>query len=113
MAPLQYGWRLGDGEHELRFVQVPGTNGTPYLFGAGPHRRSIEVRAFHIATTPVTQALWVHVMGANPAVRPDLRCPVENVSWEHVTQTGGFLERINASALLPAVAGADRASRFR
>ena len=109
----RYAWRAGDDEHELRLAHVPGTNGAPYLFGAGPHRRPIEVRAFHIATTPVTQALWLHVMGANPAARPDLRCPVENVSWEHVTERGGFLERINASAILPAVAGGDREARFR
>jgi hypothetical protein len=38
-----------------------------------------------MASTPVTQALWTHVMGSNPAVRPDLRSPVENVSWDDIT----------------------------
>ena len=65
----------------------------PYLFGAGPNRRPVEVRDFHIAITPVTQALWMHVMGSNPAVRHDLRCPVENVSWDHINGAGGFLDR--------------------
>jgi len=110
---LQYRLRVGAADHELRLVHVPGTNGTPYLFGAGPQRRPIEIGSFHIATTPVTQALWLHVMGANPAKWPDLRCPVENVSWEHITQSGGFLDRINASAVLTAVAGSARTLRFR
>lgn len=78
---------------ELSLVHVPGTNGTPYLFGRGLTRLPISVRDFHIMATPVTQALWAHVMGSNPAVRPDLRCPVENVSWHHIRQPGGFLDR--------------------
>jgi formylglycine-generating enzyme required for sulfatase activity len=66
-----------------------------------------------MATTPATQALWQHVTGANPAVRPDIRSPVENVSWDHLTERGGFLDRINASAILPVVAGAEPDWRFR
>jgi formylglycine-generating enzyme required for sulfatase activity len=66
-----------------------------------------------MATTPVTQALWVRMLGSNPAVRPDLRCPVENVSWEHVAGPGGFLDALNASDILPAVAGIDGRLRFR
>ena len=57
----------------------PALGGTPYLFGVGPNRRPIEVRDFRIATTPVTQALWLHVMGSNPSTRRELLCPVENV----------------------------------
>lgn len=108
-----YEWRDGFATHALEFVPVPGTAGTPFLFGVEPHRRPIEIREFHIATTPVTQALWVHVMGANPSVRRDPRCPVENVSWEQITGTGGFLERINQSPILAAVAGSERGLRFR
>src|SRR5882672_2547829 len=77
VSTLTYEFRAGDAEHELRLVPVPGTKGTPYLFGAGPNRRPIEVRDFHIAITPVTQALWMHVMGSNTAERSDLRRPVE------------------------------------
>jgi formylglycine-generating enzyme required for sulfatase activity len=113
VVTLRYTWRTGQDEHELRFVHVPGTAGAPYLFGAGDRRQPIEIRGFHMSSTPVTQALWMHVMGVNPAARPDLRCPVENVSWEHVTQPGGFLDRINASPILTAIAGADRSLRFR
>jgi formylglycine-generating enzyme required for sulfatase activity len=110
---LTYQWRDGDAQHELTLVRVPGTDGTPFLFGRGPDRRPIEIRDFYIGTTPVTQALWQHVMGANPAVRPDPRCPVENVTWEDITFRGGFLERINASEIPYALAGRGSAVEFR
>lgn len=113
MIARTYEWRAGGVGYELRVVHVPGTNGAPYLFGTGPNRRRISIRDSHISTTPVTQALWVHVMGANPSVRPDLRCPVENVSWEHINDAGGFLDRINASPVLSALSGPDRAMKFR
>ncbi len=114
VGALTYHWRADDGEHELRLVQVPGTNGRPFLFGGGDNRRPIDVRPLHIATTPVTQALWMHVMGANPSVGPrgPLR-PVDNVSWDHINEPGGFLDRINSSAILPAVAGSDATLKFR
>jgi sulfatase modifying factor 1 len=113
VTAFTYEWRDGGAQHELRLIPVPGTQGTPYLFGAGPSRRPIDVRDFHIASTPVTQALWLRVMGTNPAVRVDLRCPVDNVSWHHVTCAGGFLDRLNASEIQAAVAGPDRALKFR
>ena len=113
MTPLIYKWRAGDGEHELRFVRVPGTGGQPYLFGYGERRRPIEVRDFHIGATPVTQALWTHVMGANTSVADRPRCPVDNVSWNHITEPGGFLDRINGGEILAALAGSDRALKFR
>ena len=98
-SPLAYEWRDGDAQHGLQIiVGVPGTAGSPFLFGNGTHRRPIEVRDFSIGTTPVTQALWLHVMGSNPARRPDLRCPVENVSWDQITGAGGFLDRIKLAA---------------
>ena len=65
---LTYTWRAGDGEHELRFVPVPGTGGKPFLFGAGAQRRPIEVRDFHMQSTPVTQALWV-LLRSSPGLR--------------------------------------------
>jgi formylglycine-generating enzyme required for sulfatase activity len=96
MSTLSYKWQADGSEHTLAFVEVRGTEGKPFLFGGDPNRRLIAVAPFFIATTPVTQALWLHVMGSNPAVRTDLRCPVENVSWKHVTEPGGFLDRINS-----------------
>ena len=113
MSALTYAWRADDGDHEHRFVKVPGTNGKPYLFGAGSNRRAIHVGEFNIATTQVTQALWTHVMGSNPAKHRGPRLPVENVSWDHITGPGGFLDRINASAIRSALAGPDSALTFR
>jgi formylglycine-generating enzyme required for sulfatase activity len=97
----------------VEFVHVPGTGGAPYLFGREPDRRPIEVRSFHIGTVPVTQALWQHVMGSNPSVRPDLHCPVENVSWEQINAPGGFLDRINQGPVRAALAASDGSLTFR
>jgi sulfatase modifying factor 1 len=73
----------------------------------------MELAGFFIGITPVTQALWQRVMGANPAVHADPRHPVENVSWEHITGHDGFLDRLNASDVLPSMAAGDGALRFR
>jgi formylglycine-generating enzyme required for sulfatase activity len=113
MEPRHFRWHDHAGDHDLTLVWVPGTGGAPYEFGHGADRRAIDVPGFFIAATPVTQAFWQRVMGSNPAARPESRCPVENVSWEHITQPGGFLDRLNASDVLPAVAGGDSALRFR
>src|SRR6267142_338685 len=92
-----YKWRAGAAEYELRLVPVPETAGRPYLFGVEPNRRPIEVPDFWLMTTPVTQALWTHVMGSNPVEQDQPRRPVTNVSWNYITGPGGFLDRINAS----------------
>jgi formylglycine-generating enzyme required for sulfatase activity len=73
----------------------------------------MDLAGFFIATTPVTQALWTRVMGENPAIQPHSHCPIENVSWEQITRPGGFLDRLNASDVLPAVAASEYALRFR
>jgi formylglycine-generating enzyme len=107
-----YRWNDEGGEHELSFAPVAGTDGTPYMFGR-TEKIAVEINDFHIATTPVTISLWTHVRGSNPATKSDLRCPVENVSWNHITEPGGFLERINAGPILPAIAGPGSTKRFR
>jgi formylglycine-generating enzyme required for sulfatase activity len=109
----RFSWRDASGEHELTLVWVQGTDGSPYRFGNGPVERAVDVAGFFMATTPVTQALWQYVAEINPAARPDLRCPVENVSWEHITKPGGFLDRLNASEMLPAIAAGNADLRFR
>src|SRR5262245_53359841 len=47
----------------------------------------------------MTQALWVHVLGANsnPSAHRGMALPLENVSWDDITRPGGFLDRINES----------------
>ena len=110
--PRSYKWRAEDGDHLLELVPVAGTNGAPYLFGSAPNRRAIDIGDFCIMSTPVTQALWRHVIGAAPssAYHPDR--PVDSISWDGITGSGGFLERINSIAILRSVSGTS-AARFR
>ena len=112
MEPLSYTWTDEDAEHELRMVHVPGTEGVPFMFGSGDSKVSVECSDFYIASTPVTQSLWTHVMGSNPSCRIEAAAPVENVSWEDIAGGGGFLDRINASSILSALAGTS-SKRFR
>jgi formylglycine-generating enzyme required for sulfatase activity len=108
-----FAWRGPDGPEELVLALVQGTSDTPYQFGHGAERRDVRLASFYISTTPVTQSLWELIMGSNPAEHPDLRCPIENVSWDQITELGGFLTRINASEVQATVAGEDRRFRFR
>jgi formylglycine-generating enzyme required for sulfatase activity len=112
MTPLSYKWIADGTDHELRLIHVAAT-AEPYLFGRGSARRPIAIRSFHISTTPVTQALWLKVMGANPSTVSGLKCPVENVSWEHISEPGGFLDLINSSEILTAIAGEQSQMKFR
>jgi len=113
MRTLSTRWRDGGVEHELRLVPVPGTRGAPFPFGRGERTVPVEIADYHLLATPVTQELWAHVMGENPATHVAARHPVENVSFDHVTGPGGFLDRLNASPLRAAVAGPDDRLRFR
>jgi formylglycine-generating enzyme len=108
----RYSWTADGAEHELRLVPVPGTAGTPFSFN-GNASIPIDVRGFYMSSTPVTQALWTHVMGSNPAARVDIRCPVENVSWDHITAPDGFLDRINSNEIRRVIAGSEDELRFR
>lgn len=107
-----YSWTDGLSEHSLEIVAVSGTHGTPFLFGR-TSKVAIEVDDFLIATTPVTQSLWTHVMGSNPSVRPEIKAPVENVSWQDITEKNGFLDRINKSKIREAIAGPLSTKQFR
>ena len=50
-----------------------------------------------IGETEVTQALWQAVMGTNPSVNTSNALnPVENVSWNQICATDGFLDQLNA-----------------
>lgn len=112
MSNLKYCWRVDGSDHSIVMAYVESTNGHPFLFGEGQERRAIEIQGFFMATVPVTQALWTHVMGVgtNPSHFRGDRRPVENVSWHDVTGSDGFLRRINASDIVAEMAhGAGRA----
>lgn len=112
MTSRWYHWNTSDQRHELRLVWVPGTDGHPYSFGRAPMSTPVHVAGFYIGSTPVTQPLWIHVMGENPSVKSGPRGPVENVSWYDITRPGGFLSRAN-ERLLPAVTADAPELRFR
>jgi formylglycine-generating enzyme required for sulfatase activity len=80
----------------------------------GPQHEVTLTRGYWLGETPVTQALWVAIMGSNPSTfTGDPQLPVEHVSW-HDCQ--GFLARLDAQiaglgARLPTEAEWERACR--
>jgi formylglycine-generating enzyme required for sulfatase activity len=100
MNTIRCNWSDGGAGRTLELVHVEGTKGRPYGFGEADDARRIDVQNFFIATVPVTQALWAHVMGGdNPSSRRGADLPLENVSWDEITRPGGFLSRLNESEL--------------
>lgn len=86
----------------------------------GPQHEVILTAGYWLGETPVTQALWIAVMGKNPSrfrrkrPRSEER-PVEQVSWDDCQM---FIDRINAriaafGARLPTEAEWERACRAR
>jgi formylglycine-generating enzyme required for sulfatase activity len=56
----------------------------------------VKLSGFYIGKYAVTQGLWKKVMGSNPSGFSGDNLPVENVSWDDITGSGGFLETLNA-----------------
>lgn len=57
---------------------------------------------FYLGETEVTQSQWTALMGSNPSTSSfcgligEGDCPVDSVSWTAITQSGGFLDHLNA-----------------
>lgn len=102
MLTITYQWSEAENTHSLQLIHVPGTLHHPFTFGNGTGTLAVKLQDFFIATTPVTQALWTHVMHPepNPSMRQGPGYPLENVSWESLHQPGGFLDRLNESDVL-------------
>src|ERR1041385_5905204 len=99
MDSISYRWADGR-EQEFALVRVEGTGGMPYSFGDRPHSIPVSVPEFYIGVVPITQAVWTYIGGQeNPAVHRGPDFPVENVSWDNLTQPGGFLQRLNESVV--------------
>lgn len=54
--------------------------------------KQVTVSSFYLAETPVTQALWVAIMGDNPSHFKGDNLPVERVSWEECQE---FIRLLN------------------
>ncbi|RKX24262.1 MAG: hypothetical protein DRP47_11650 [Candidatus Zixiibacteriota bacterium] len=83
----------------LVFKQLPSGSfmmGVPggFLTIGGSERPAHRVRvsSFELLTTPVTQAMWKHLMNYNPSQFKGEKNPVENVSWEDCQR---FIVKLN------------------
>jgi formylglycine-generating enzyme len=99
MDTISYSWKLGDSERTLDMVHVGGTHSQPFLFGE--EKRLVNASDFWMATVPVTNALWAHVMGLedNASLDRKAQLPLTNVSWNEITRQERFLQRINTSSI--------------
>ena len=100
MASLRYSFQFSGEDHSLDLIHVEGTHGSPYSFGNASASAQVNVRDFYIASTPLTKALWSHVMTSNPAIGTGNRKPMQNISWDQITLPGGFFDTINAGNIL-------------
>lgn len=82
--------------YSFPMVFVKGTGDTTYLFGAS-EKTDIHTNDFLISKFQVTQQLWEYIMGNNPSHFGGQDRPVENVSFNDITQENGFLNRLNLS----------------
>jgi hypothetical protein len=97
----------GRGYYRTRFVphspnsdpikvveeMVPVAGGVCQLLGSSYY---VQLSDFYIGKYEVTQGLWKAVMGSNPSNFTGDNLPVEQVSWEDITRTNGFLAKLNA-----------------
>jgi formylglycine-generating enzyme required for sulfatase activity len=73
---------------------VKGTGDTTYLFGDSD-KTNINVNDFLISKFQITQQLWKYIMGNSPSYFGGQDRPVENVSFNDITQKNGFLDKLN------------------
>jgi sulfatase modifying factor 1 len=102
MNDLEYSFEAGGKHYELTMIFVEGTHGKPFLFGEENYKQEINITDFFISKFPVTIALWKHVMNSEgyPGIENN---PVRDTSWDDITGSGGFLERINKSQIVVAI----------
>jgi outer membrane protein assembly factor BamB/formylglycine-generating enzyme required for sulfatase activity len=103
------------GGVEMELVHIPA--GT-FMMGSPAEERErdynedlhqvVLTRDYYLGKTEVTQAQWRAVMGTNPSNFPSCGddCPVENVTWNEVASSGGFIEKLNEHLASTGQAGA-------
>jgi sulfatase modifying factor 1 len=82
--------------YSFPMVFVKGTGDSTYLFGE-KEKMEIKVGDFYISKYPVTQKFWEYITGNNPSHFRGEERPVENVSFNDITQQNGFLGKLNAT----------------
>ena len=89
---------IEDAFPKVKMIQLPGgtfTMGSPKTEvgrykDEGPVK--VELSPFEIMDAPVTQEMWMALMGNNPSSFEGLEHPVEMVSWNDAQE---FLKRLN------------------
>ena len=80
---------------EAGTFQMGATDG---LSKEKPVHKVTLTKDYYMGETEVTQALYKAVMGSNPSYYPTSdQLPVENVSYNDITGTDGFLAKLNAA----------------
>jgi formylglycine-generating enzyme required for sulfatase activity len=82
--------------YRFPLIFVEGTRDTTYSFG-DREKVAIHVNDFFISKFQVTQQLWQYIIGNNPSHFGGQDRPVENVSFNNITQENGFLHKLNLS----------------
>jgi formylglycine-generating enzyme required for sulfatase activity len=85
------------------FVFVQGTAGGHFPFGLENDQKKVAIKDFFISKYLVTQILWEHIMGNNPAYSRGNNKPVENVSYDDILSDHSFLQKINAEKIKGAI----------
>ena len=89
--------RFDEINYTFPFVLVKGTGERHFLFGLENDLLKVQMKDFFISKFLVTQVLWKHIMGHNPACCVGDNQPVETVSYDDIIREGGFLQKINAN----------------
>ena len=84
------------GSSESQQDRISNKGRLDRLSHEAPKHRVTLTHGFWMGKYEVTQAQWMKVMGSNPSYfTGDENLPVEQVSWDDITQPGGFLDRLN------------------
>ena len=99
-------WRIRDNSSNIEMLLVPGgtfmmgcsaSNSYACYFDESPTHQ-VTLSAFYMGRYEVTQAQWTAQMGSNPSYfvpangySSDTTKPVEQVSWDIIASTGGFM----------------------